>query len=197
MNVCIPYKSIDFIFTILIQVAIAFIFLTLFFFLYVSKIEQRELQHQVYIIIDSFIGDLQQYTNIISPLVSPEEKEQLKQKIIDTINQQQQDSINESKNIDSKVNQQNLFVRSKSFNLLLGGVSVLAFSILVLFIIGLCLPIREDLFKGLTILLVVAIVEYSFLTFVAEKYIIADTNFIKRSIADVVLNYVKTRKTNI
>jgi len=193
-NVCIPYKSIDFIFTILIQVTIAFIFLTLFFFFYVSKVERRELKNQVYIIIDKLVGDIQEYSNIITPLVSEQEKQALKDKIIAIINESQADAQKQAASSDAKVLASNNLVRSESFSLLLGGVSVLIFIILMLFIIGLCLPIRKDVYKGLLILIVIALVEYSFLTFVAEKYIIADVNLIKQHIADAVLDFVKTKK---
>src|SRR3972149_5005959 len=193
-NVCIPNPTLDFIFTILIQVAIAFIFLTLFFFFYVSKVEQIELKNQVNIIIDNIFSDIQSYSNIISPLVSEDEKKTLKQNIINIIDKQQQEAQQEAQSSDQTITLNNGIIKSDSFRLLMAGVSILFFLILVVFIIGFCLPVSKDIFKAITILLIVATVEFSFLTFVAERYIVADVDQIKRSIADTVLKYIQTRK---
>lgn len=91
-------------------------------------------------------------------------------------------------------------VRKANKELVYQSVKVLTISVLVglIVVIGLSVIFKfsmKDLFlHNIGILLVVAIVELVFLTFIVQYYISVDSNFVKRTIIDTLQRYVDEHK---
>lgn len=179
---------------IAIQVSLVFSFLTIFFFVYVTKIEKEEFKKQMNLVVDNIMDDvvngMQNLLNSNSPL-SKENTNILVNGIIDVMEEkitiEAKDSIQDIAKINSDV-------KSKAFSSLttvLLGVVIIA---VIFLILGFCIPIKQNIKEALIAVVFVGLTEFSFLTFIASKYISASPNKVKRNLGEAIQNWIAINK---
>lgn len=179
---------------IAIQVSLVFSFLTIFFFVYVTKIEKEEFKKQMNLVVDNIMDDvvngMPNLLNSNSPL-SKENTNILVNGIIDVMEEkitiEAKDSIQDIAKINSDV-------KSKAFSSLttvLLGVVIIA---VIFLILGFCIPIKQNIKEALIAVVFVGLTEFSFLTFIASKYISASPNKVKRNLGEAIQNWIAINK---
>jgi hypothetical protein len=157
--------------SILLQVTCIFIFLTVFFFTYVSNEEKKVVENQIDFLIDNVVGA---NLNIL-----PNE---VKENILSKIN-----NLSSSTTTDNdSIKKSNDSIRSKATKI----ITVLSIVVIVIFILSIYLnKTNVSFFKNLSlsaifketgiIVLFVGLTEYIFLTYFGSKWISIDPNVLK------------------
>lgn len=182
-----------FVATILLQVILFFIFLTVFFFTYTVKQEQNILITQIQFIINETVGPFLKFLNRSKNDQPPTTYTEIYNNIIEKIN-----SINISKDQDKEVSDNNKKVIQKTTKILTIISIIVLFLVFVLWIIS--NRLNNSFFKSFNllkiigessiILLFVAITEFIFLKFFASKFITIDINELKAAILEKVKDYL-------
>lgn len=180
-----------------IQVAIIFTFLTVFFFSYVTTIENKEFKDQLEFVVDNIykrheidIKDLIDRYN-----TNEDKKKFIKMQIYGMIDLEEENLKKES-----KIDSDNILIRNSdiisdaTFYLkLVIGICLL---IIVLFFIFMynkydcILPFKTYTKEAIILLFFIFIVEILFLNMIVKNYITATPNHIKNKIAQAIINYI-------
>jgi hypothetical protein len=160
---------------IIMATAFISIFLGIFFFTYASKIEEK-------IVVARSTEIVQDITNSLL-LISPEQKEMLKNAVLPSL---QVSSALEEQDQQVKIQNQKLVQKA--------AIAISIFVVICSIIIGglvyfYKIPLMDIVKNNLIILCFVALTEFIFLTFYAQYYITIDANFVKKQIADSLLNF--------
>ena len=186
---CLQISKIDGFFKIFIQVVLIFIFLTIFFFTYVNKIEKDSFKLQMDILVDDMFKDLDG-TNIV-----PEANKQDVLNILNkTLDKQKTKVIEESKDSDDKINNSNKQITNNAFILVGVVCGVLSVTILITYLIGYCIPVHIHLRDAILSVFFVAMIELIFLSLVTKNYISIYPNSIKYKIGDSIQQYIINKK---
>ena len=166
--------GINFIINVLIQVLCIFIFLTIFFFTYASKIEGEVVENQVTFLLDDVVGiHLDSFPESVKKVM---------------LNQLNSIEVNTPENIEmgKKIDESNNAIKSKTTKILIGlSVAVIIFVITsyVLSKKGVNYFKNLDLSKILketaVIITAVGLTEFVFLTYIGSKYTSIDPYEIK------------------
>ena len=130
-----------------IQVTMIFTFLTVFFFLYVVKVEKDEFANQLNIVVDNVMerqpGDPTSYITQTGSQIVP--KKDLEIAILGLLDETRRNQdINDIPD-DMRVNSQNESIKIKATKSLLYVWGVLIFVILVLYIFGICISLGQTI----------------------------------------------------
>ena len=186
---CLQISKIDGFFKIFIQVVLIFIFLTIFFFTYVNKIEKDSFKLQMDILVDDMFKDLDG-TNIV-----PEANKQDVLNILNkTLDKQKTKVKEESKDSDDKINNSNKQITNNAFILVGVVCGVLSVTILITYLIGYCIPVHIHLRDAILSVFFVAMIELIFLSLVTKNYISIYPNSIKYKIGDSIQQYIINKK---
>lgn len=180
-----------------IQVAIIFAFLTIFFFSYVSKVENNEFKEQLDFVVDNIYRRHEEdIKNIIDKYsVNDDKKELLKMEIYGMIDLQEDKIKKEStiESIDIKNNNNDIINNSKFYVKIIASISIciIAFLFILMYKGYDCfLPIKKYAIDGIVLLFFVFLVEILFLNIIVKNYITANPNYIKNKIAQAIINYI-------
>lgn len=187
MTICKNDEIINHGFLIIIQVMLTFIFLTIFFFNYVVKIEKEEFEKQIDFMVTTIIHDIKIPDDIKT------HTEKYKEKILPVINNLIDINKNEE-GVDINVKNTNDAIKKKANNVLFLSIGIIGFSTLVFFIIGFCINIPHHIFKSLIVVVFIALVEFLFLTFFTSNYISSDPNKVRKHVGEAINNYIKNNK---
>lgn len=179
-------------FALAFQVVFIFAFLTIFFFVYVVKVEKAEFEEQMTFVVDQILTkDIEK--KILGPIGSIP-KVQLVALVSGLIDGVEFKAAQGSKSAVKSVNDQNDSVRSDAFKTLGIVVGVLIVISVAMLIIGYCLPIRHQVQEALWVVLFVALTEFTFLQVVAKNYRSADPNKVKRTLGAAITRWIKVNK---
>ena len=172
------------------QSCIVFIFLTIFFFNYVSDIEKEEYKSQLERLVDDFFKDV----NIdFSPI--PEDKKKLvKIMLYGLIDQSENEIETQTKDTANLIDELNDGIVKQSYTLMLIYFLLSLLFLYILYKFGDCFSLSDNIKEGVFILFFIFIVEFSFLNLIAKHYIAANLNNIKKMVAEVIIDYVNNRK---
>lgn len=160
---------------ILMQVFFVVSFLSLFFFLYVVKVEKEQFVTQVNLIVDNIMGDLK---SVVSQIVrNPHEREKLGKILKNMVNNWEMPQ-REFENI--KKNNEKLLEKTK--NIVITFAVILVSCLVTLMILHFCLHLTKGFIENITILVFIGLTELTFLTVVASHFIAADPNKVKYAI---------------
>lgn len=180
-------------FSLAFQVVFIFAFLTIFFFVYVVKVEKAQFEEQMNYVIDSILTkDTEK--ELLGPVQNTIPQEQLVSIIAGIIDGQEFKAQKDAKSDVANVNLQNSSVRSTAFKTLGITVSILILISAGMLIIGYCLPVRHQTIEALWVVLFVAITEFAFLRLVASRYKSADPNKIKRVLGSAIISWINKNK---
>jgi len=180
-------------FSLAFQVVFVFAFLTIFFFVYVVKVEKAQFEDQMNYVVDTILTkDIEK--ELLGPVKNTIPQEQLVALISGIIDGVDYKAQKNSASGVKSVNSQNASVRSNAFKTLGIVVGVLVFISASMLIIGYCLPVRHQTIEALWVVLFVALTEFTFLQVVASRYKSADPNKVKRVLGEAVTNWIKKNK---
>lgn len=170
----------EFVTSILFQVILFFIFITIFFFTYSAFTEKNTVIDQVNFLIDE----------TIAPILKTRPEIKSKIESIDTSSDSLKKSDQESKDNNDKV-------ISKTIKVLV-ITSIIVFSaIFILFTLSKNgngffkrFNLKEIVFESLIILVFVGITEYAFLTYFGSRFVAVDVNKIKISLLEKIKQYL-------
>jgi len=177
-------------FDIIFQVTLIAIFLTVFFFTYVSNVEKEEFQKQLDLIVDDLLSD-QDIRNIIPQNLSQTQKDNLAivisgsleaAKTKSTINQQ--NAINDVINNNSKV-------KSSTYKKIFYVLIIIIILCIIVLLLGYCLPLIYQIKEATIVVFFVALTELMFLEIIAKNYISANPNKIKAEVAQAIKEWLK------
>jgi predicted PurR-regulated permease PerM len=170
---------------VFMQVFFVVAFLSLFFFLYVVKVEKEIFTSQINIIVDTLFDELQNDMSIILP---SKLQTILKQEVLDYMN---------SVTIDSEsydnIRQQNDNVITTTKNLVFVFATILGACLFSIYMLRFCVDMSHHLIENILALTAIAITEFLFLNLVSKKYIAANPNHIKLYFAQRVKYYAQQK----
>lgn len=177
-------------FDIIFQVTLIAIFLTVFFFTYVSNVEKEEFKKQLDLIVDDLLSD-QDIRSIIPQNLSQTQKDNLAivisgsleaAKTKSTINQQ--NAINDVINNNSKV-------KSSTYKKIFYVLIIIIILCIIVLLLGYCLPVIYQIKEATIVVFFVALTELMFLEIIAKNYISANPNKIKAEVAQAIKEWLK------
>jgi len=171
-----------------IQSCIVFIFLTVFFFSYVSSVEKEEFNKQLDYITDNIFEEHK------SSIIFPENKKEITKiaiyGLIDNAEKQIEISNKDKKKEIDSINQQ--IIRNSIYLVLL----YTGISIIFLIVLHFCkfeLNIVQNLKEGFFILFFVFLVEFLFLNIIAKNYIEGNSNLVINKVCTNIIRYINDR----
>lgn len=180
-------------FSLAFQVVFIFAFLTIFFFVYVVKVEKAQFEDQMNYVIDSILTkDIEK--QLLGPVQNTIPQEQLVALIAGIIDGVDYKAEKDAESGVKSVNIQNASVRSTAFKTLGIVVGVLILVSVTMLIIGYCLPVRHQTMEALWVVLFVALTEFTFLQIVASRYKSADPNKVKHALGEAVTAWIAKNK---
>jgi hypothetical protein len=180
-------------FSLAFQIVFVFAFLTIFFFVYVVKVEKDEFEEQMNYVVDNILTE-----NIEKELLGPINQSNTQSEMVAMVSglidmvefQESMGSNAEIKNI----NDNNSSIMTTAFKNLSIVVGVLILMSLGMLVIGYCLPVHHQTMEALWIVLFVALTEFTFLQVVAKNYKSADPNKVKRVLGSAITKWIKEHK---
>lgn len=180
-------------FSLAFQVVFIFAFLTIFFFVYVVKVEKAQFEDQMNYVIDSILTkDIEK--ELLGPVQNTIPQEQLVALIAGIIDGVDYKAEKDAESGVKSVTIQNASVRSTAFKTLGIVVGVLVLVSVTMLIIGYCLPVRHQTMEALWVVLFVALTEFTFLQVVASRYKSADPNKVKHALGEAVTAWIAKNK---
>jgi len=188
---CLPKNSVLFTgFGIAIQIILILFFLILLFILYTKPIEIKSFKNQTNFIMDDIIDDIDPQKLFLTPINKKTVVSGIN-KVLDynkaQINKKEQPYIRQT--------------TKQNNNIILIAILIVIFLIFIVVIItliltkkGHCFPFRQSILDAVLIVIVIAITEIYFLTFIAEKYISVRNITIRKHLGEAISKYAKIRK---
>ena len=182
-------------FALAFQIVFVFAFLTIFFFVYVVKVERAEFEEQMNYVMDNVLTTKIE-KEILSP-ISGIPREQLVALVSGLIDGVEFQAARTSKAGVKNVNERNASVRTTAFEVLAVVVGILVVVSVFMLVIGYCLPVHHQTLEALWVVLFVALTEFTFLQVVAKNYKSADPNKVKRVLGSAITKWIKKNKPNV
>jgi hypothetical protein len=183
-------------FDIIFQVTLIAIFLTVFFFTYVSNVEKEEFQKQLDLIVDDLLSD-QDIRNIIPQNLSQTQKDNLAIVISGSLEAAKTKStINEQNAINDVINN-NSKVKSATYKKIFYVLIIIIILCIIVLLLGYCLPLIYQIKEATIVVFFVALTELMFLEIIAKNYISANPNKIKAEVAQAIKEWLKDNPNGI
>ena len=180
-------------FSLAFQIVFVFAFLTIFFFVYVVKVEKDEFEEQMNFVVDNILTE-----NIEKELLGPINQSNTQSEIVAMVSGlidmvEFQEGMGSNAAI-KNINDNNSSIRTTAFKTLSIVVGVLILMSVGMLVIGYCLPVHHQTMEALWIVLFVALTELTFLQVVAKNYKSADPNKVKRVLGSAITKWIKEHK---
>jgi hypothetical protein len=167
---------------IFMQIFFVVSFLSLFFFLYVVKVERDQFEDQVNLIVDNILSDLK--TNAAKIIRSTTQRQDLGKKLEDLVKDWK---IPHREFV--KIEENNKILMTKTKKIVISFAVILLALVVSLFVLHFCLHLTRGFIENLIVLLFIGLTEFAFLTIVASRYIAADPNQVKYTILNSIEEY--------
>jgi hypothetical protein len=179
---------------LIVQITLMFVFLTVFFFAYVTEVERSSFERQMNIVVDNLMSDIDtQIPDFVQH--NKIDTSQFSVIVNGTIDVEENKLKKSTTSATNKVNSQNKKVLTTAFIAL--GVTcgiVTIIGVVIYFGFKICLPITRQLTNALIAVAFVALTELIFLTIIASKYNSASPNAVRRQIAKSTQQWVAAHK---
>ena len=180
--------------TSLIQSCIVFVFLTIFFFTYVSSIEREEFEVQLDLITDDIFIKYRDKIEHMFP-DDPNKKDVLKTLIYGIIDHSEDLLEKKSKGETDEIDSRNSKIVKNSIYFVLGYIVICMCVMGIIWLSGNPLCIGENMKEGLFILFFVFLVEFAFLNLIASHYLSGNANRVLGTLTSTVITYIDNRKS--
>ncbi len=173
---------------VFIQICMMGTFLTLFFFLYVTKVEGQIFKDQVGEVISTLYNTVDSQMQVFVPLSA---QKKIKQSLNDHL---KSTVIQEDKNESIKRNNKQLEGQSANMVgvLIVGAVGF----VLSLVLLGFCTNMKRMILENIVIVGCLALTEFIFLNFVTRKFKTADPNHIMYFILDSIEQFASEKSSS-
>jgi hypothetical protein len=177
-----------------IQVTFVYTFLTIFFFVYVQKVEEEEFVSQMNLIVDTLFNDVKNdMPNLINSSY-PVKQEDIVVLVDGIIGLFESKIAIDAQGTVKQVYEQNQNVKKTAFKSLIKFISIVVVFATIVLLLGYCVPLKYQLKKALVVVIFVGLTELMFLQVVAKNYITADPNKVKRDLSTAVQRWIKKNK---
>lgn len=170
---------------VFMQVFFVVTFLSLFFFLYVVKVEKEIFDDQINLVVDSLFYELQSSADLIVPKLIQAE---IKQEVLAYM----QTVTIDSHNYDD-IRIQNDDVINTTKNVVIVFATILGACVMSIYLLRFCVSMTHHILENILALGAIALTEYLFLNLVTRKYIAANPNHIKLYFAQRVQYYAQQK----
>ena len=180
-------------FSIFLQIVFIFTFLTLFFFLYVHKVENQSFKDQMNLVVDDLMTDV----NIqdINKLLPSKMDNDIKIVLIDgVLDYGKRKTYTQTKDDDDKVIKNNKKIFNNALKILGIMIGFAIFVGLVLYFTGFCIPFKIHIKEVILAVFVIGMTEYLFLTIITRSYLTADPSDVRHELGESIKKYIKNRK---
>lgn len=177
-----------------IQVTFVYTFLTIFFFVYVQKVEKEEFVSQMNLIVDTLFNDVKNDMPNLINTSYPVKQENIVVLVDGIIGLFESKIAIDAQGTVKQVYEQNQNVKKSAFKSLIKFISIVVIFATIIILIGYCVPIKYQLKKALVVVIFVGLTELMFLQVVAKNYITADPNKVKRDLSTAVQRWIKKNK---
>jgi hypothetical protein len=177
-----------------IQVTFVYTFLTIFFFVYVQKVEKEEFVSQMNLIVDTLFNDIKNDMPNLINTSYPVKQEDIVVLVDGIIGLFESKIAVDAQGTVKQVYEQNQNVKKSAFKSLIKFISIVVIFATIVILIGYCVPIKYQLKKALVVVIFVGLTELMFLQVVAKNYITADPNKVKRDLSTAVQRWIKKNK---
>jgi len=176
----------------LIQSCLVFIFLTIFFFTYVSNIEKKEFDSQLNDIVDDLFN---QYHDSIKKIIpkNPDMKLAYKTLLYGIIDSSEESIEQQTQTAKQEVIDSNKIVIRNSIIMIGIYISLTLVALYLLYHWGSEINIKSNIKEGIFILFFIFMVEFLFLNVIARNYISGNANVVKKKIAASIIRYIDSR----
>jgi len=171
---------------VFMQIFFVVTFLSLFFFLYVVKVEKTIFQEQINLVVDRLYDKLQADVNVILPANM---QTQLKQEVLAYLN-----TVTFPPHTYDSIQRQNDEVIERTQNVVIVFATLVGTCWLAVYLLRFCVDFRRHLGENAVVLGAVALTEYLFLNLVTRQYIAANPNHIQLYFAQRVQAYAQAQK---
>ena len=184
-------KYVKYAFDIIFQITLITIFLTVFFFSYVSNVEQDEFTSQINFTVDQIITD-DEINLLIPQNLTKKQKEDLSIFISGALEAAKRKSVITLQSSIDSVNVNNSNIKSNSYKIIGYIVTSVVVLCIIVLAMGYCLPNLVKQFKqAIVVVCFIGLTELLFLNLVAKNYISANPNKIKATIAEAIKKWTK------
>lgn len=174
---------------IIMQIFFVITFLSLFFFLYVVKVEKEIFISQMNYIVDNIYNQLSFASNMVLPL---EVKRDLDTEMMSYIA-----GVNIPSTSYEDIHTTNQNVIQMTVNIVTNFAVLFAACLMGLFVLHVCIDMTHHTVQNLIVLGCIALTEFLFLNLVTRNYIAADPNHVKLYFARQVKSYAQQQQQNI
>lgn len=180
----------------IIQSCVVFIFLTIFFFSYVSSIEKEEFEIQLDAIVDDTYSQYKDKIDVLFP-IDPDKKEALKTLIYGLIDHSENTIEIETKSQNDEIDTENKKIIYNSIYLVLSYFGICIFILFIMYYyFGVKLELQDNLKESLFILVFIFLTEFLFLNIIAKNYLCGNANYVIQKITKTIIDYINQRKIN-
>ena len=177
-----------------IQITFVYSFLTIFFFVYVQKVEEEEFVSQMNLIMDTLINDVKNDIPNIINSSSPINEEDVVVLVDGIIALLESKIAIDSEGPSKQIYEQNQNVKKTAFISLIKFISIVVIVATIVLLLGYCIPIKKQLKKATIVVIFVGLTELMFLQVIAKNYITADPNKVKRDLSTAIQKWIKKNK---
>ena len=171
---------------VFMQVFFVVTFLSLFFFLYVVKVEKEIFDDQINVVVDSLFNELQLSANLIVPKLVQAELKQEALAYMQTVTLESSHSYDD-------IRQQNDDVINTTKNVIIVFATILGACVVAIYLLRFCVSMTHHLLENMLALGAIALTEYLFLNLVTRNYIAANPNHVKFYVAQRVQSYAQKK----
>ena len=187
MNYCSYNNIINFSYKIFFQVCIIFIFLTLFFFNYVTYVERTSFKDQLNLIVDDIFSDI----DIDSYNIK--NKDELFILINSYLELQREHIKKDSSKTDYNIQKQNesVFKKSLIYITIVSSILLIVSSLLYFIDTSCVIYFKSHIMNAIISVLLVAISEYLFLNLISKRYYSVDPGKFRRNLSIKIKEWLK------
>ena len=173
----------------IVQSCIVFVFLTLFFYSYVSNIEREEFEIQLDKIVDDIFDQYHyKFENMFPEDVN--KKMLLKTMIYGIINQSKIMIDEKTKDKNKEIDDNNRQFVLKSVYTVLIYIFLCFFILLVMYLNGYQVDIKGNIKESLFVLVFIFIIEIVFLNLIAKHYMSGNANYVTKTFTQKIIEYI-------
>lgn len=174
------------IFAIFLQVILTFVFLSIFFFSYVSNSEKDSFKLQMNIVVDDLAPDFD-----LRSLVPPGQEDLAAIMLDGSLELVRKNALKNSVSEEIVINKKNDVLKNKAYLWAGIAIGVLVLIVIILVILGYSLPFHIHLKEALITVFFVALTELIFLNIFSTKYWSVDPSQVRHRLGDSIQNWIQ------
>ena len=190
MTKCLEENStVNKIFGIFLQVTLIFVFLTIFFFSYVGNSEKDSFKLQMNIVVDDLAPDMD-----VRDWINPKTQDQkdIATAILEgSLELARKNSEKDDVSEDQAIKVQNKKIMDKAYLWMGIALGVMALAVIILVLMGKCVPFHIHLKEAAIVVFFVAMTELIFLTIITKKYWSVDPSQVRNQLGDSIQKWIQ------